>query len=177
VTDTKQADGTTASSGVPTITQGTLATGDTATWTQTFDTAAVGTNKTLTPTGTVSHGATNVTSSYAITFVADTTGEITVGPASVTTSTVTAAPHHVNNDGVDTVTVTVQLVDAFGNLLSSSGGTVVIFSTRGSMGTVTDHDDGSYTATYTSDTTTGTVKFTAELDGTPLTDSDSINQS
>jgi hypothetical protein len=176
VTDTKPADGTPDSAGVPTITLGSLASGDAATWTQTFDTAAAGTNKTLTPSGTVSHGVTNVTSSYAITFVAVTTGTITPGPADVTTSTVSAMPHHVQNDGVDQVTVTVQLVDAFGNLLTSSGGTVTIFATRGSMGGVTDHLDGAYTATYTSDTTTGTVTFSAELDGTPLSHTDTINQ-
>jgi hypothetical protein len=176
VTDTKQADGTTDSAGVPTITSGTLASGDTGTWTQTFDTATVGTNKTLTPSGTVSHGGTDVTASYAITFVADTTGEITAGPADVTTSTLAASPHHVKNDGADHVTVTVQLVDTFGNLLTSSGGTVTIFATRGSMGGVTDHANGAYTATYTSDTTTGPVTFSADLDGTPLSDTDTINQ-
>ena len=37
VTDTKVADGTTASDGIPTITAGTLAAGDTATWSQTFN--------------------------------------------------------------------------------------------------------------------------------------------
>ena len=176
VTDTKQADGTTDSAGVPTITSGSLATGDTGTWSQTFDTALVGTNKVLTPAGTVAHGVTNVTSSYLITFATDATGEITPGPADVTKSTIVAMPHHVQNDGVDQVTVTVQLLDAFGNALTSSGGTVTMFATRGSISGVTDHADGSYTATYTSDTTTGTVTFMADLDGTPLTDSDTINQ-
>ena len=42
VTDTKGYDGTTSSAGVPTITSGSLATGDTATFTQTFDTAERG---------------------------------------------------------------------------------------------------------------------------------------
>ena len=39
VTDTKVADGTTDSDGIPTITAGTLAAGDTATWSQTFNSA------------------------------------------------------------------------------------------------------------------------------------------
>jgi hypothetical protein len=177
VTDTRPADGTTASGGVPTITSGTLVIGDTATWTQAFDTATVGTNKTLAPSGTVSQGSVDVTSSYAITFIADTTGVILPGAADVTTSTVTAAPHHVKNDGVDTLTVTVQLRDAFGNALIASGGTVVAFADHGSVGIVTDNADGTYTATYTSDTFSGQVTFSAELDGTPLTESDSVNQS
>ena len=50
-TDTKIYDATTSSTAIPTITSGTLAGGDTAAFTQTFDTANVGTAKTLTPAG------------------------------------------------------------------------------------------------------------------------------
>jgi hypothetical protein len=176
VSDTKPADGTTTSAGIPTVTFGSLATGDTGTWTQTFDTALVGTNKTLTPDGTVAHGVTDVTASYLITFVPVSTGTITAGAADLTKSTVVAAPHHVKNDGVDTLTVTVQLIDAFNNLLTTSGGTVTIFADHGSMDSVTDNLDGTYTATYTSDTFAGQVTFTADLDGNLLTDTDSVNQ-
>ena len=49
--DTKGYDATTASTAIPTITSGTLAGTDTASFTQTFDTAAAGTGKTLTPAG------------------------------------------------------------------------------------------------------------------------------
>ena len=49
-----------------------LAPGDTAAFTQTFDTANVGTGKTLTPPGTVNDG--NGGANYAVTFVNDTTG-------------------------------------------------------------------------------------------------------
>jgi hypothetical protein len=76
VTDTKSYDGTTASTGTPTITSGSLASGDTVTWTQSFDTKNVGTGKTLTPAGTVSDG--NGGLNYNITFVNDTTGIITM---------------------------------------------------------------------------------------------------
>ena len=49
-TSTKAYDGTTsASAATPTITSGSLATGDTAAFTETFDTRNVGTGKTLTP--------------------------------------------------------------------------------------------------------------------------------
>ena len=54
--DTKVYDSTTSSSAIPTVTTGSLAGTDTATFTQTFDTKNVGTGKTLTPTGTVSDG-------------------------------------------------------------------------------------------------------------------------
>ena len=55
-TDTKGYDATTSSAAIPTITSGTLAGSDTGVFTQTFDTANVGTGKTLTPAGTVSDG-------------------------------------------------------------------------------------------------------------------------
>ena len=54
--DNKTYDGTTSSSGTPTVTTGSLATGDTGSFSQTFDTKNVGTGKTLTPSGSVSDG-------------------------------------------------------------------------------------------------------------------------
>ena len=176
VTDTKTFDGTTTSDGVPTITAGTLATGDTATWTQTFNTAAAGTAKTLTPAGTVAKGVTDVTAQYLITITTNITGVIGPGPADVTKSTVKATPPNVKNDGVDTTTITVQLRTAANALLIASGGTVTIFANHGSVSVVTDHNTGSYTAIYTSDTFVGNVTVTAQLNGTPITATDTINQ-
>jgi hypothetical protein len=72
-TDTKEYDRTTSSTGVPTITSGSLVFADTATWTQTFDTKDVGTGKTLTPAGTVTVGGAN----YTVTFANNTTGVVT----------------------------------------------------------------------------------------------------
>ena len=83
--DTKGYDATTSSDGVPTITSGSLVGGDTATFTQTFDTANVGIDKTLTPAGTVNDG--NGGANYTITFVNDTTGEITARAITVTATT------------------------------------------------------------------------------------------
>ena len=176
VTDTKTFDGTTTSDGIPTITTGTLAAGDTATWTQTFNTATAGSGKTLTPTGTVAKGVADVTAYYLITFAPNATGVIGPGPADVTKSTVKAAPPNVNNNGTDTTTITVQLRTAANALLIASGGTVTIFANHGSVGAVVDHDNGSYTATYTSDTFSGTVTVTAQLNGTPITATETINQ-
>ncbi len=176
VTDTKTFDGTTASDGIPTITAGTLAAGDTATWTQTFNTATAGSAKTLTATGTVAKGLTDVTAYYLITFTPNATGVIGPGPADVTKSTVKATPPNVNNNGTATTTITVQLKTATNALLIASGGTVTIFANHGSVGVVTDLDNGSYTATYTSDTFSGNVTVTAQLNGTPLTATETINQ-
>ena len=83
-TDTKTYDATTASAAVPTITTGTLAGTDTATFTQTFGNKNVGTGKTLTPAGTVSDG--NGGANYTITFVTDTSGVITARAITVTAS-------------------------------------------------------------------------------------------
>ncbi len=82
VTDAKVYDGTTTSIGAPTITSGSLASGDTVTWTQAYDTGNVGTGKTLTPAGTVSDG--NSGNNYSYAFVTDTTGVITQAPLTIT---------------------------------------------------------------------------------------------
>ena len=84
-TDTKAYDSTTSSAAVPTITAGTLAGTDTGSFTQTFDTANVGTAKTLTPAGSVTDG--NGGANYAITFANDTTGVITARAITVTATT------------------------------------------------------------------------------------------
>ena len=96
VTDTKPYDGTTSSAGVPTITTGSLAFGQSATWTQTFDTKDVGTGKTLTPAGSVADG--NGGNNYAVTFVPDTTGVIN-GVGSITTVVVSNATYDGNPHG------------------------------------------------------------------------------
>ncbi len=75
-TNTKVYDGTTSAAAIPAITGGTLATGDTANFTETYDTKNVGTGKTLTATGSVNDG--NGGNNYAVTFITNTTGAITV---------------------------------------------------------------------------------------------------
>ncbi|MEI8044323.1 MAG: YDG domain-containing protein, partial [Verrucomicrobiota bacterium] len=84
VTGTKVYDGGTTSAGVPTVTPG-VASGDTANFTQGYDSKNVGTGKTLTPTGSVTDG--NGGANYAVTFANDTTGEITAKPITVTAVT------------------------------------------------------------------------------------------
>ena len=80
VTDTRQYDGTTASSATPEITVGALAgTTDTAAFTQVFNNPNVGEGKTLTPSGSVADG--NAGHNYAITFSPISNGTITAAPA------------------------------------------------------------------------------------------------
>jgi hypothetical protein len=81
-TDSKVYDGTTSSVGVPTITTGSLAAGDSAAFTQTFDTRNVGTGKTLAAAGSVTDG--NSGTNYTVAFVNNTTGTITARPLTTT---------------------------------------------------------------------------------------------
>ena len=90
-TDTKTYDGTTASSGVPTITAGSLATGDTTTsFTQAFDSRNAG-PESLAPSGIVDDG--NGGANYSYTFV---TAAGTINQLAIT---VTAATDTKTYDG------------------------------------------------------------------------------
>jgi hypothetical protein len=110
VTNTKPFDGNTSAAAIPTITAGTLAAGDTGNFSETYDTSAVGTGKTLTPVGTITDsGAADVTTNYSINFVPDTTGVITSVTVTHTITTSTPGGHGsispsgavVVNDGED----------------------------------------------------------------------------
>ena len=85
VTDSKAYDGTTNSTAVPVITVGTLASGDTAAFTQSFNNKSVGTGKTLTPAGSVNDG--NSGANYSVAFSSVSTGAITGRAITVTATT------------------------------------------------------------------------------------------
>lgn len=93
---------------------------------------------------------------------------------STATSTITASPASIAADGTATSTITVQLKDANGNDLSTSGGTVTLSTDLGTLSTVTDNGDGTYTATLTSATTAGTATISGTLAGTAITDTDTV---
>ena len=85
-------------------------------------------------------------------------------------STVAASPDSLPANGTSTSTLAVQLADARGNALTVSGGTVAFDPpSSGSIGPVTDHGDGSYTATYTSGTAPETVTIVPRIDGAAFT--------
>ena len=73
--NTKTYDGTTAATAAPTITSGSLVSGDTAAFSETYDVRNASSGLSLTAAGSVSDG--NNGSNYAVTFVAATTGQIT----------------------------------------------------------------------------------------------------
>src|SRR5439155_9673829 len=69
----------------PTIISGTLAGGDTATLTETYDTKNQGSGKTLAPAATVKDGSNaDMTANYAVTLVNNTSGVINTRPITVT---------------------------------------------------------------------------------------------
>jgi adhesin/invasin len=95
------------------------------------------------------------------------------GPPAPGSATISAAPDSAPADGASPVTITVRLLDANGNPLTASGGTVVLGATLGSLSTVTDHDDGTYTATLTS-SQAGTALLSGLLDGVPIADTATV---
>ncbi len=111
--NTKFYDGTTTATAVPAISAGGLATGDTASFQENYDTAAIGVGKTLTPAGSVSDG--NNGSNYLVTTVPNTTGVIN-GKYAISLlggNTVTAGTSFI---------FTVQATDSAGNALISYSG-------------------------------------------------------
>ncbi len=64
-------------------------------------------------------------------------------------SMISVSPGTVVGNGISSAAVTVVLVDAHGNRLTRSGGTVTMTTTAGTLGPVVDNGDGSYTATLT----------------------------
>lgn len=98
---------------------------------------------------------------------------VSAGAASETTSTITASPTVILNDMVSTSTITVNLKDVYGNDLTAGGDAVtltIIPTALGSLGSVTDNTDGTYSATLTSSTTIGTDNITGTVNAVSITD-------
>jgi hypothetical protein len=112
---------------------------------------------TATITGTLNGAGNAITDTATVAF--------TTGIASTATSTLTASPASISADGVSTSTVTVQLKDASGANLATGGDSVVLSATAGTLGAVTDNNNGTYTAILTSSTTVETATITGTLNG------------
>ena len=158
VTDTRAYDGTNASSGLPTLTAGSMAVGDSApTWTQSFDSKHVGTGKTLTPSGLVNDG--NGGNNYAYTFTPDTTGQITIRAITVTPladtkpydgTTASSVAPNINPALVGTDTS--AFVQTFDTAAIGTGKTLT------ASGTVNDGNGGlNYAITFAAPITTGSI--------------------
>ncbi|MEZ5506034.1 MAG: Ig-like domain-containing protein [Gammaproteobacteria bacterium] len=133
------------------------------TYSATFTAAA--TAGTATITGTINGNA----------ITDDATVAMVPGAAATGTSTVSTVAASLTADGTSTTTVTVQLIDANGNNLTSGGDTVVISTTSGSVGSVTDNGDGTYSAVLTAATTAGTATVSASVNAAPITDTAQVS--
>ncbi|QJD84967.1 invasin domain 3-containing protein [Cohnella herbarum] len=147
--------------------------------------ATVGITSTL---GTVSAVTDNNNGTYTATLTAPTTvgtGKISAsvggsaiaattsvqfvpGAPSTTKSTIEAEDATLTADGVSQTTVTVKLKDEQGNALTTGGAAVGITSTLGTVSTVTDNNNGTYTATLTAPTTAGTATISATVGGSAI---------
>ncbi|GAB5408506.1 MAG: hypothetical protein BalsKO_08710 [Balneolaceae bacterium] len=121
--------------------------------------------------GTCSITATNSVGSETGT---SNTFDVTPGAASAATSTISASPSVILNDGFSTSIITVQLKDSEGNNRTIGGETVVLSVTDGSLGSITDNGDGTYTATLTSSVVAGTATITGTLDAVAITDDEEV---
>ncbi|HVP75536.1 MAG TPA: invasin domain 3-containing protein, partial [Gaiellaceae bacterium] len=93
---------------------------------------------------------------------------------SLTQTTISPSPSTITADGTSTTTITVTLRNGAGSALPASGGTVTLQTTAGSLSSVTDNGDGTYTATLTSTTLAQTATVTGRLDGQDLTSSPTV---
>ena len=94
----------------------------------------------------------------------------TAGAADAAQSTLTPASATITADGTSTQVLTVTAKDANGNTLTSGGAAVTIVEQSGSgtIGSVSDNGDGTYTAIVTSPTTVGSGVFAATLGGSSV---------
>ena len=161
MTNAKTYDGTASAAATPTRTAGTLAVDDTATYTETYNTRAVGTGKTLTPAATIKDASlVDVTGNYDITVITNTTGVINGRAITVTAATNTkiydgttsAAATPTVTSGAIQAGDTANFTEAYNNKNVGSGNKTLIPS-----GSVTDGNSGNnYTVTFVN-VTTGTI--------------------
>jgi autotransporter-associated beta strand protein len=141
VANSKMYDGTTSALATPTITSGTLSSGDNGVFTESYDTRNVGgPSKTLTPTGTIKDSGNNdVTSRYTINWTAANVGTITTA-----TLTYTATGVHRN----------------YGSANPTFLGSITGFASGDNQGNATTG-----TLTFTSSATTGSAAGSYAING------------
>jgi gliding motility-associated-like protein len=93
--------------------------------------------------------------------------------ADPTKSTINANPTSIVANGTSTSTITVQLKDASGTNLTSTGGNVSITSNKGAITNIIDNNDGTYTATLISSNNAETSTIIFTINGTTATGSNS----
>ncbi len=116
--------------------------------------------------GTVDSGISSPSIIYSANTI-DVAYTILPGAADAMRSTLTPTSASITANGIASQILTVQAKDSYGNYLTSGGATVTITksSGTGTIGSVTDNNNGTYTATVTAPETTGSGVFVATLGG------------
>lgn len=86
--------------------------------------------------------------------------------ASVLNSEISASTNLITANGISTSTITIRLKDASGNYLTKSGGVVTVTTSEGTLGTVVDNNDGTYTVILTSSNSQVTAEIGFAINGT-----------
>jgi len=92
-------------------------------------------------------------------------GYVPVAASSIT-STISVAQSLITANGISTTTITIRLKDASGTNLTTSGGTITLTSSAGTLGTVVDNNDGTYTVILTSTSSPATALIGFAINGT-----------
>ena len=92
----------------------------------------------------------------------------TVGALAAGHTTISASPSAIDADGSSTSAITVRARDANDNGLTGGGATVVLSSTLGTLGSVSDNGDGTYSATLTAGLTSGSAQVTGTINGSTI---------
>jgi alpha-tubulin suppressor-like RCC1 family protein len=100
-------------------------------------------------------------------------GYVPVTPSAIT-STISASSTSILANGSSTTTLTIQLKDVNGVNLTSSGGVVVVNTSAGTVGTVVDNNNGTYTVILTSSNAQVTANITYTINGTAASNSASV---
>jgi hypothetical protein len=92
------------------------------------------------------------------------------GPPSAANTLITSSRQQIPADGKSTAVITVVAKDQFGNVVQAGGATVLLHTTSGDVGAVSDIGNGRYRATLTSGTSPLTATISGTINKNPITD-------
>ncbi|MGV1012755.1 MAG: invasin domain 3-containing protein, partial [Flavobacterium sp.] len=95
--------------------------------------------------------------------------------ANVNNSTINVSTASIPADGTTTSTITIQLKDSSNNNLTTTGGNVQVFTTAGTLGLITDNNNGTYTLTLTSSQLSEVATITFSVNGVSSSNSTSVS--
>ena len=130
---------------------------------------------TATLTAPTTVGSATVSASVGGQAIASTASvQFVAGAPSAAQSTVESSAASLTADGVSQTTISVKLKDMYGNALTNGGAAVAIAATKGTVSTVTDNGNGTYTASLTAPSTVGSAVVSATVGGQPIVSTASV---